>query len=318
VHWKRWPVLIAALGLASLVACAGKTTPVEGPATLALPTATVASTPTEPPPTPTEAPTHTPVSLTEEPPEALPPEPMEITFQTTDGQVLHGRYYPAAVSPAPVVVLMHWAPGDREDWNEIAFWLQNRGLAGTSANVGSVPWLDPSWFPPMPEGRSYAVFTFTFRGCDGGCKEFLRDEWQLDAVAALETAMGLEGVDPARVVALGASIGADGAPDGCFMHNDVHAGSCWGALSLSPGSYLNVPYADAVAALGEEEPPKPVWCLYATEDAEAVSACRSASGDHYRAFEWEGQLHGMMLLTPDLDPNPMEVILDWLDVVLGE
>ena len=52
--------------------------------------------------------------------EPLSPEPQTVEFQTADGQVLHGFYYPPAIKPASLVVLMHWLPGDQHDWDEIA------------------------------------------------------------------------------------------------------------------------------------------------------------------------------------------------------
>ena len=144
--------------------------------------------------------------------ELLPPEPQIIEFNSADGYPLTGRYFPAAVNPAPLVVLMHWALGDQEDWAEIAYWLQNRGLSGKSPK--DAPWLDPSWFPPLGINKTYAVFTFTFRNCEGGCKGFPRELWLQDATAAMRTAYGLEGIDKNLITAIGASIGADGAADG--------------------------------------------------------------------------------------------------------
>lgn len=304
-------------------------TPVEDPAEepTAEPAAgdAAAEPPAETPLPPSETPEPTAVPATDAPdvdeteeaagPQALPAEPQEIIFQAEDGQELIGRYYPAAVNPAPVVVLMHWAGGDQNDWNEIAFWLQNRGLGGSSPNVGSQPWLDPSWFPEVFEDYSYAVFTFTFRDCDGGCKNFNtnRSLWLLDAVAAVETAGQLEGVDPARVVAMGASIGADGAIDGCFYPGGEENVRCQSALSLSPGSYLTVVYADAVP--WGDQAGKPVLCYYSAADGPSALACISASGDLYDTFEWPGDAHGMLLLTPDTDPSAMQKILDWLGVV---
>jgi hypothetical protein len=277
-----------------------------------------------PPPTDTQAPTSVPPTDTPEPlpTEApgmppLPPEPQEITFEAEDGIVLQGRYYPAAVNPAPIVVLMHWAGGDRNDWNEIAFWLQNRGLAGTSPNVGTAPWLEPTWFPPMIAGQSFGVFTFTFRDCDGGCNNFSanRELWRRDAFAALKKARELEGVDPMLVSTFGASIGADGSPDACGPFNHEFEGGCLGALSLSPGGYLRVPYADAVKVLDEFDPPSPAWCFFSTGDGEASTACKSASGDLYQTFEWSGDSHGMVLLQPDIEPSAMELILDFLKLI---
>jgi len=269
------------------------------------PTATDTPVPTpEPTATPTVEPTAEPtIEPTSEPPAGLPPEPQEIQFQTSDGATLMGRYYPAAQQGAPVIVLMHWAGGDRNDWNEIAFWLQNRGLSGTSPNLGAAPWLEPSWFPAMPAEKSYAVFTFSFRSyeddLDGG-----PEEWLLDAQAGVQAARQLEGIDSSKVVAIGASIGADGAVDGCGANN------CLGALSLSPGSYLTIPYTEAVKTM--DDAGQTVWCFYAVEDKGSASACQSASGEHYQTAEWPGDPHGMILLSPDIDPSAMQMILDFL------
>ena len=272
------------------------------------PTATVTEEPTEEPteestPEPTEAPTEEP---TEGPPAGLPPEPQDISFQAEDGQALQGRYYPGAAPNSPLIILMHWAPGNMDDWNEIAFWLQNRALGGSSSNVGSASWLDPTWFPTLPDGKSYAVFTFNFRS--GG-----REGMLLDAQAAFKTAHELEGANSSQIVSFGASIGADGAPDGCFWHNENFGVGCLGALSLSPGSYLTVPYNEVVDKLGAEQPPKPAWCFFATNDAESAGACQSASGDHYRMVECTGGgWHGMDLVDPARDLNALLLILDWL------
>jgi hypothetical protein len=230
---------------------------------------------------------------------------------------LQGTYYPAATNPAPLVVLMHWAGGDQYDWVEIACWLQNRGLGGQSSNPAGAPWLDPSWFPPLPKAASYGVFTFSFRGCDGGCQGFERDKWLLDAQAAMLKASELEGVDPQQIAALGASIGADGAADGCFFLNAQQPNSCQGALSLSPGDYLTILYEEAVRSLGAESPARPAWCLFAQGDAPSAAVCNAAQGEHYTRFEFPGDAHGMMLLSPTSDPNPLELLLDFLEQVLG-
>ena len=305
-------LLLVSLLTFTLAAC--------GPGATSTPTVTPTALPTEPPsPTP-EPPTETPSPTAVPTLEPLPPEPQEIEFQAADGQTLSGTYYPAAVNPAPMIVLMHWAPGDQRDWIEIAYWLQNRGLGGQSANPEGVPWLDPSWFPPLPsewEEQSFAVFTFTFRGCEGGCSSFEPDGWLLDAQAAMETARGLGGVDPQRLVAAGASIGADGAPDGCFWLNQQYENSCLGGFSFSPGSYLTVPYADAVDALGAEQPPKPDWCLFAEEDADSAAACQSAAGDHYRMVQYDGSPHGMRLIDPAVEPNALQLLLEFIGLSLG-
>ncbi len=320
--WRIVPLLLLALCLA---ACTAEPEPIPSQVPTTAPEA-AQQEPTEAAPT-SEPPTATPLppSATAEPatatpespapePELLPAEPVEVPFQASDGQELIGRYYPAAANSAPVIVLMHWAPGDQQDWVEIAYWLQNRGL-GAKSPAGDVPWLDPSWFPAMLEGQSLAIFTFTFRNCEGGCASFERELWLLDARAAMETAAGLDGIDPGRMVAIGASIGADGAPDGCGLHNQ-DGGGCLGAFSLSPGSYLTMLYADAVSALVDQETPRPVWCLYAVGDSASAEACQSAEGADYRTVEYEGGGHGMELVDPAVEPNALQLMLDFIQLVL--
>lgn len=285
------------------------------------PTEEVQAAPTEEPPAATDAPEPTaepPTAIpepTELPAGVLPPEPQVVEFESQDGFALRGTYYPASVNPAPTIVLMHWAPGDQTDWVEIAFWLQNRGLVGDP--IPAIPWLNPSWFPAMFADQSFAVFTFNFRYCEYGCGNYDPDGWLLDAQAAMRTVRELEGVDPMQIVAIGASIGADGAPDGCFWYNDQYDNGCLGALSLSPGSYLTVLYADAVATLENQTPPRPVWCFYGLDDSESSITCQSTSGELYQTTEWEGSLHGMELIDPDLEPKTMDLILDFLKLTFG-
>lgn len=266
------------------------------------------------PPEPTDAPDETTVEPTEVTPTdvptsgglpPLPPDPQRVEFQAEDGQELLGSYYPGAVNPAPTVVLMHWAPGDQTEWPVIAAWLQNRGL---EVAPDGKSWLDSSWFPPMLEGQSFAVFAFTFRGCVGGCSSFQPEGWLLDAKAAMKTASELDGVDPTRMVAIGASIGSDGVVDACGE-------GCLGALSLSPGSYLGVPYDEAVAAVNGAG--NPVWCLAAEGDAESAATCQSASGDLYRAVIYPGNAHGMQLIVPEAEPSALGLILEFLTLAFG-
>ncbi len=252
---------------------------------------------------------------------ALPPEPQEIAFQASDGQALTGYYYPAAVNPAPLVVFMHWINGNVSDWYEIAVWLQNRGQANPFPNPADMPWWDPSWFPQAPADRSYGVFLFSFRDCqpfDIGCAAWTPDVWLLDAQAAMQTALTLEGVDPTKIVAIGSSIGADGAPDACAWLNEQQPGSCQGALSLSPGGYMDIPYPDVVQQMGQSQPPVAAWCFADETEIGICNAASEAGNPAFRAIEIPGGGHGNFLLRPDLDPLPMQLILDFLGETVGE
>jgi hypothetical protein len=203
-------------------------------------------TPTQAPPTeiPTEAPpTETPTAEFTATPEVyysnLQADPQRIEFLAEDGKNLVGYYYPSLYADASVVVLMHWAGGNQLDWCVIAPWLQNRqvespaempGCANAPAGFswgGPALWWDSSWFPQMPGDVSYAVFTFDFR--DYGESQAGRGssiDLTKDALAALITASGLGGIDPMRIVTAGASIGSDGAPDGCLLFNQSVGGGC--------------------------------------------------------------------------------------------
>ena len=305
-------LILVALVASVAIGCTSSPAAITAPAAPTEAATTTAVAPTPAPPTATPAPPpDTPVP----PPAALPPEPAPVEFEAADGQALQGLYYPAASDSAPLLVLVHWVGGDQHDWVEIAHWLQNRGLGGKGEK--SAPWLDPSWFPPVPADQSLAVFTFSLRGCDeSGCDNWTPDLWLLDAQAAMQAASELEGIDPQRIAAIGASIGADGAIDGCQWLNERQGqAQCAGALSLSPGNYFDVPYAGAVAALDAEK--HPAWCLASEGDAESAPTCRSATGDAYRMIIYEGNAHGMMLLKPGLDPDTLETVLDFLALVFG-
>lgn len=276
---------------------------------------------TQPPAPPVEIVPSAPVSpltatATSAPP-ALPPDPQPVSFTASDGQTLTGYYYPAAVNPAPLLVFMHWVNGDQSDWYEIAPWLQNRGLANPFGRPGNEAWWDPTWFPPLPADRSYGVFIFSFRSCapfPQGCNPWSPDLWLLDAQAAIQKALTLEGVDSTRVVAIGSSIGADGAVDACAWLVQQNLGACRGAFSLSPGGYLDVEYRDAVQTMMQADPDPQVWCV---ADNREIQFCRPAEGLGARLWEIPNGAHGTLLLRPNLNPLPMQLILDFLAAAVG-
>jgi hypothetical protein len=249
--------------------------------------------------------------------QGLPPDPQQVEFEASDGRAVQGIYYPGATDPSPIVVLLHWAGGDLSDWYEVAPWLQNRGLANPFTNPGTEPWWDPSWFPTVPAEMSVGVFIVTFRGCEpfpSGCQTFEPDGWLLDAQAALTYAAMLPGADPERIAAMGSSIGADGAADACFMVNAEVAGACDGALSLSPGANLNIPYETAVENLGANDPPVPTWCLASPEEMGVCTSAEGAGNTAYQTFEIVDGRHGNELMIPPANPSAMETMLHFLTI----
>jgi dienelactone hydrolase len=229
-----------------------------------------------------------------------------VTFTASDGTELQGTFYPPENDNAPLVILMHWARGDQSDYTAIADWLQNRGGASESGTNAAETWLDASWFPQIAQGTSYGVFTFSFRDCSAGCAAFHSAEWLDDAQSAVAYAHDLDYIDPSRIIVVGASIGADGAADGCLYLNQKFPGSCKGAFSISPGSYLTETYADVVDQLGS-----PAVCLYAPSDSSAVTACANVQAQNYTGYEI-GNAHGMDLIDPRVQPNPLDLLLAFI------
>jgi len=74
-----------------------------------------------------------------------------------------------------------------------------------------------------------------------------------------------------------------------------------------------IPYPEEVNNLGKEDLPKPAWCLYSAGDAEAANACENAAGDYYRLVGYDGGGHGMALVSKDTDPNPLDLVLEFLN-----
>ena len=255
----------------------------------------------------------------ERPLSGLNADPQRIEFQTEDGFSLVGYFYPSKYANAPVIILMHWGGGDLCDWSEVAPWLQNRTDENPAkidrCKGGSDTWWDPTWFPKMNPASSLAVFAFDFRGFgESGKNTGAWEDMKLDALAAFETAAGFEGVDATRMAAMGASFGADGAPDGCLLYNQKAGSGCAGALSLSPGNYLGMNYAVTVSDLALT----PVWCFASADDRESAPTCESASGEAYRTQIYAGNNHGMLLLQPNLEPQPMILIQEFLELVFEE
>jgi len=316
--------IIAALAglviLSLLIAACGQSQISEAPTKppIAASTKPPTKNPTELP-TAMPVPTYTPAST--RPLSGLGPNPQRVEFKAEDGKNLLGYYYPSKYADAPIMILMHWAGGDLCDWKEIAPWLQNRldenpAKINRCAKVGtSTSWWDPTWFPPMNADVSIAVFAFDFRGYGESGAGGAGPAWVMDAKAAFETAAGFDGVDATRMASMGASIGADGSPDGCLVYNQKAGRGCVGALSLSPGSYFHMDYGTVVHDLA----PVPVWCLAGELDSLSFNACRYTSGKNYRSEIYlDTNAHGMVLLSPDLDPQPMKRIQEFIELVFGE
>ena len=271
------------------------------------PTATLIPSST---PTPTDIPTATPVVV-------LPPEPIKVQFEASDGQELTGLYFPAEENPAPIIVLMTWSRGNQSEWEEVAYWLQGRGLLVRAQNSWET-WKSSIWYPERTLDIPLGVFTFNFRACEGedGCQAYLPADWLLDAQAALETASRLEGIDPGKIMAAGASNGADGALNSCAWLNTTDLGTCLGAFTLSPSSFLTLDFRATADALLAQEKPAIVYCLYGLRDATSRETC--GNYPEIRAVNY-GHIsdHGLELILVDRKPDPLDLLQEFIIEALG-
>ena len=175
----------------------------------------------------------------------------------------------------------------------------------------------------MPDNiGSLDAFTFDFRGHGHSSDAPTTGEgFLMDARAALAHARDLPHVDLARVITMGTSIGAASAVDVCVVLDGSIVAvqqlsqGCLGALSFSPGNFLNLHYIDAIDALGETFHDAIVCCLMAENDSPEV--CQMPIGDHCKPIIYPGNAHGEALIEPSLDPGIDQVILDFLLGTLG-
>lgn len=224
------------------------------------------------------------------------PTATRVTFKAEDGRELVGYFYPSWRPDAPVVVLMHEYGNSQAAWRESAIipWMQN----WDALDAPDQPTIYAGGrLPQMPSDLSFAVFTFDFRGHGenlptpkgAGIRQYAAG-FLLDAKAAYAAARTMPGVDPNRVIGIGASIGADAVVDACGE-------GCSGAFSISPGNWLNVDYNQAVQSLLAKG--KPVRCMYAYDDTPAPQTCRSlAPNDLYKIYAYPGIKHGMTFFVP--------------------
>ena len=238
------------------------------------------------------------VMLTPSPTVTLAPDQFgtRVTFKAEDGRELVGYFYPSWKPNAPVVVLMHEYGNNQAAWQESAIipWMQNWGALDASDQPYTYA---GGRLPQMPGGLSYAVFTFDFRGhgeslppLEGAGIRQHAAGFLLDAKAAYAAARRMPGVDPNRVIGIGASIGADAVVDACGE-------GCSGAFSVSPGNWLNVGYNQAVQSLLAKG--KPVRCMYAYDDTPAPQTCWSLTpNDLYKIYAYPGIKHGMTFFVP--------------------
>ncbi len=233
-------------------------------------------------PVATEAPTAAPAPST---PAASPQKTIsDVTLQTEDDVTLAGTYYQPAAADAPGMVLLHMLGRKRGDWDAFARKLQDAG---------------------------YGVIAIDLRGHGDSSGQRDWASMTRDAAAAAAFLRSRPEIDPAHVVVMGASIGANIAINYAAQDPQVA-----GVALLSPGlDYRGVKTAEAVKAYGE----RPLFIAASSEDEYAAASSRKldslARGPH-QLLILDKQGHGTQMLGRD---NGLEsAIFQWLAEVTAK
>lgn len=244
-----------------------------------------------------EPPTETPAAEEETPTDEMGPdetttqEPVveEVTFGTEDGVTIAALYYPPEVGPAPGVLLFHQRGESKEVWEPLINQL-------------------------LSVRPDLALMAIDFPGHGESDGPYSDDIALSTARDALSVFRGFEGVNANRIVIIGASIGADAAVDECFD-------GCVGAVTVSPGGWLGIPYNEALEAMRSSND-RPILCIASEDDAPSPETCvggQEVELHDYRVHLYEGSAHGNQLFyEEELAPEPpiMTLIITWLDRVL--
>ncbi len=316
-------VLLALIFVAALVVsgCSRESTQPEPaqpqPENTPMPPADTPVPPEEPPVAPTEIAPATPAPT--EAPADLPPaaDPMRIEFESEDGRQLVGTFYPGDGGILPVVVLMHEGLGDRSQMEPLALWMQNRPDEVSSGESALF------WMPAFPPSiGSVAVLTFDMRGhgeSEGPMPPNDQPlEYLMDARAAIALAKTLEGVDPNRIVVIGASMFAEAGLNACIALEgaailpDQPGNGCVASLSLSPFNFYGIPFDQAAETFLKTLEDSVVWCLHAEDDYKPET-CRAIEGlARARAIIYSGDTHGVAFIKAGLNPDFGDIMVEFL------
>lgn len=211
-------------------------------------------------------------------PTPLPTEASyRMSFAMIDGLSLAATFLGAARRPAPTVILLHDAPGNREDWITFAAQLQRAGVNAMMVDL-----------------RGY--------GDTGGTIDLSKAVSDMQSLyARLST---LPGIDPARISFMGAGLGANLAIAACAVIS-----GCRSAAVISPQpDAAGINASDMMAAYGR----RPI--LLAGARAEGNSAAvaevleKLAQGDK-RLLLYDGDQRGVRLL--EAQPTLSEIVIRW-------
>jgi hypothetical protein len=98
--------------------------------------------------------------------------------------------------------------------------------------------------------------------------------------------------------------------------NETELGTCRGSFALSPASFLTLPFGDSARKLIHYKYRLPVYCLFGLRDDASVENCSDVLGLTVIDYGYI-ENHGMELFQPDVPPNPLTLLDEFLLAALS-
>ncbi|RPH96277.1 alpha/beta fold hydrolase [candidate division KSB1 bacterium] len=221
-------------------------------------------------------------------------EAEEIIFATKDSVSIAGSFYPAPVSPAPAVVLVHMLRKNRSSWTDIALTLQKNGFSVLTFDL-----------------RGHGQSTQTKRGpiSEASFSESDFANMKYDLSAAVQWLRVRPDVIPSKVAVIGASIGANVAINFAVEDRAISA-----VVLLSPGAVYRGIYVEPAV---KSYLPRPLFIVAAEDDnfsAVTVRELMPLFKDEKVVALFEDGGHGTYLLRsrPELIPMILDFIRSYM------
>lgn len=204
------------------------------------------------------------------------PPPQRAEFATSDGVTIVGDFYPAGgEAGAPLAILLHMYRSNREAWKPLVGPLHDAGFAVLAIDLRG------HGESVHPEGMHLAE---RVKQRDPG----LFNAMHLDAEAAAEWGRKQAGVDPEKLVLVGASVGCSVALDTASRDARVD-----GVVCLSPGTnYLGVDSVEDIKATRSV----PILLLSEEKERAAVDELAKLAANAQGEVVGTGEHHGTNML----------------------
>lgn len=217
----------------------------------------------------------------------------EVHFETADGVLICGTYYPPRTSSAAALVLLHMLRKNRESWSEFAQFAQEKGYAVLAIDFRG-------------HGQSVQTRTKPIHETDFTEADFT--SLKLDVAVAVDWLRKRPEITSDKIALVGAGIGANVA-----LTQAAEDTSLMGVVLLSPGEvYRGIQAEPALRAFGT----KPVLIVASEDDnysSVTVQKLESVTAAKKQIEIYQDGGHGTYLF--ESHPEAMDKIVKYLDTI---